>query len=191
MPRRIVEFELSLCVLIMFGTASVADDEVIFDLAHASVRQASAAPLPSEPVQVHTADDYSQYAAPSQPIVHPEMGLPPEAEPLLSADEPHGFFGWRRQPPHFDMPSRSYSLFRSPASYGWGFQERCAPTPWKPRGDGIPRRTSCYRMDYAPYQLEHDSSKHGPAFYMRYELYPCPECHKHACHLQRFYGPQH
>ena len=191
MPRRIVGRELTLCFLIMFGTAAVADDELIFDLSPAPVRQVSAKPLVVDSADNPAAEGIAEFPVAPESIVAPGVTVVPESPLLLPVEESPGFFGWRRQAPHFDLPSRSYSLFRSPVSYGWGYPERCAPTPWKPRGDGIPRRTSCYRMDYAPYQLEHDSSKHGPAFYMRYELYPCEECHKHAHHLQHYYGPRY
>lgn len=188
MPRRIVERKLLLCVLLMFGTAAVADDEVLFDLSAAAARQDAARPVQAASAESLEPDVITEPAAPGGTIEPPGVNVLPESPPLLSVDEPPGLFGWRPAAPHFTLPSRSYSLFRSPVSYGWAYPERCAPTPWKPRGDGIPRRTSCYRMDYAPYQLENDSSKHGPAFYMRYELYPCEECHKHAHHLQRYYG---
>jgi hypothetical protein len=301
MPRRIVEIELGLCFLIMFGTATIADDEVVFDLSEASIEQVSAqqrpvgkrrsaqtapyslSPQPASTWQQHhsTVIPHSEYPQPGnaefgspasayppsgnqpyrQPQTaypqsgypaegypqsgYPQPGYPPSGYPQTGSPEPaypqagsaypqqgypqseypqsgysgfappggeyphaaypefynpafapgpdagQGLFDWRPQPPHFERPSRTYSLFRSNASYGWRYTERCAPTPWKPRGDGIPRRTSCYRMDYAPYELEHDSSRHGPAFYRRHELYPCVECHQHAHHLQRFYGPRH
>lgn len=169
MPRHIAAVNLSLCILAMFGTSTVAD-EVIFDLSEARVDQTSADQVPA------TSPDSPESASPNS-----------ESEPATLGE---GIGMWRPSVPQFDLPSRSFSLFRSPASYGWSYEERCAPTPWKPRGNGIPRRTSCYRMDYRPYELKSDSSKHGPAFYMRYELYPCPECHAHDRHLQRYYGSQ-
>jgi hypothetical protein len=323
MPRRISEIELGLCFLIMFGTATIADDEVIFDLSEASIQQVAGrrrslraeryvetAPYPMSPQQLSplhaphspvsvqpgyprsdgSQPDYpqSRYPEPGSPQSapphwgpssgdlppgspqsayphsgnapsgypqsgypqsgypqsgypqsgYPQSGYPqPESPPPghpyhsgstdpyspppqsgypqseaaefaypggeysqfvhpepgsaafgpVPAEEPGGLFSWRPRAPHFDLPSRSYSLFRSPASYGWSYRERCAATPWKPRGNGIPRRTSCFRMDYDPYELEHDSSKHGPAFYRRHELYPCAECHLHGYHLKRFY----
>jgi hypothetical protein len=308
MPRRIAKIELGLCFLVMFGTAAIADDDVLFDLSEASIEQVAGrrrslgaeryvesvpypvspqhlSPAPPAYYPVSTQPGYPQagyrqpdnpqtgspdpghpqagqpqwgpasgylppsspqsaypqsgYASPGyppgdqpqsgylqpegppagypyhpesaypysptprgayphpdaaefghpggeySPFVHPETGYP--AIGPVPADEQGGLFSWRPRSPHFDLPSRSYSLFRSPASYGWGYRERCAPTPWKPRGNGIPKRTSCFRMDYAPYELEHDSSKHGPAFYRRHELYPCPECHLHGYHLKRYY----
>jgi len=167
MSKRIACQSASWCVvLLMFGTSSIASDE------------ASIAP-DALPVQdgVAVASSGSAQVGPDCPDCESD-----------AASSGAGFFGWGGGIRQFDLPSRSYSLFRSPASYGWGYAERCAPTPWRPRGNGIPRRTSCYRMDYRPYQLKSDYSVHGPAYYMRYELYPCEECHEHAIHLRRKYG---
>jgi hypothetical protein len=292
MPRRIATIELGLCFLVMFGTATVADDDVIFDLSEASIEQVagrrrslaaeryvnsapysmspqylsplqgshssvsaqpgapeagyhragdpqwgpasgylppgfpqSASPQPGyapsgDPSSEYPPSGYprreapesgypyhlesaSPYSASPQPGAaefaypqgeHPQFVYPESGSPAFGpvpADEPGGIFSWRPRVPHFDLPSRSYSLFRSPASYGWGYRERCGATPWKPRGNGIPKRTSCFRMDYAPYELEHDASKHGPAFYRRHELYPCQECQLHGYHLKRFYKHQY
>lgn len=161
MCGRIAEGTVSFCVvLLMFGTSSIADE--------------------------------------TAPGMAGEMGHSPGSAPSHAAecpDCPAGVEGdghgpWHRFFPHFPLPSRSFSLFRSPVSYGWSYRERCAPTPWKPRGNGIPVRTSCFRMDYRPYELKHDASSHGPAFYRRFSLYPCPECPTHARHLHDYYSPR-
>lgn len=218
MRARLTEQSLAYCVvLLMFGSSAVADDEVFFDLSEAvdarkassqfvappsrltdaafetaaavtppaivaDVRQTSATPAIAQ-VEGIRLDQF-----PGDPAAAPfdVDGLPENCPP----DAPHadGLFGWPRPAPHYDLPSRSFSLFRSPVSYGWGSWERCAPTPWRPRGNGIPRRTSCERMDYRPYELRSTESHHGPAFYQRHELVPCPECHLHQIHLERYYG---
>lgn len=193
MPRRIAESTLSLSVvLLMFGTSGIADDGLFFDLSSKMRVQQTAANAQSINVQPLAPQPINGQPMNGQPLPPQaiEAATPcPECSPVPEGTgEGGGLFGWRPSAPHFDLPSRSYSLFRSPASYGWAYNERCAPTPWTPRGDGIPRRTSCYRMDYRPYELKHDHSDHGPAFYTRYELYPCSECHEHAVHLNRYYG---
>jgi hypothetical protein len=73
----------------------------------------------------------------------------------------------------FDAPSRSFSLFRSPVSYGMECWERCTTRSFRPRGTGVAERTSCHRMDYSPYVLEGSYSHHGPSYYPRIVLPPC------------------
>ena len=189
MRRQIAEGSLSFCVvLLMFETASMAGNQIIVEPSTPSAAALPSDGLPAGAVPYEgMTNDGSTYDGMLESEPTPGPDCPDCQETPVEED---GFLGWRPQFPHFRLPSRSYSVFRSPVSYGWGYGERCAPTPWTPRGDGIPRRTSCYRMDYRPYELQHDSSKHGPAYYQRFNLYPCPECHEHAVHLQRFYGPR-
>ncbi len=115
-----------------------------------------------------------------------------ECEPTL-ADAPHNLPYTATDPsrvlgdgpqaaPHYPWLSRNFSLFRSPASYGMEYWERCPSTPWTPRGTGVARRTSEYRMDYRPYVLRSSHSTHGPAFYPRIELPPCCGLDCGACH---------
>lgn len=79
----------------------------------------------------------------------------------------------------FPWPTRTFSLFNSPTSYGMAGRERCMPEMFSPRGIGIARRTSCERMDYSPYVTRFDESNHGPSFYNRIHLRPCQ--HPHHC----------
>lgn len=89
----------------------------------------------------------------------------------------------RRHFAHFGPPTRSYSAFESPTSYGTHPNERCRPDVFSPRGIGVARRSGCERMDYSPYVLSTTHSNHGPSYYTRHELAPChhPHCHHGQC----------
>ena len=100
-----------------------------------------------------------------------------EAAPVATHDCPP-----RRHFNHFGPPTRSYSAFESPTSYGTHPTERCRPEVFSPRGIGVARRSGCERMDYSPYVLSTTHSNHGPSYYTRHELAPCrhPHCkHPH------------
>jgi hypothetical protein len=161
--RRTITAESLLCcvVLLMFGTAATADE----------------APLVEPALEDGPDDGLREPDADMAPYEVPE-DLSHEGVPAA----------WGGLFPHFLRPTRSFSVFRSQTSYGWHFRDRCAATPWTPRGNGIPKRSSCFRMDYAPYQLEHNVSAHGPAYHQRFAIFPCPECPTHATHLRYYYG---
>ncbi len=97
---------------------------------------------------------------------------PPEM-PYTSTDPNQVLGAQAGTAPTFPWLSRSFSAFRSPASYGMEYWERCPSSPWTPRGLGVARRSSAYRMDYKPYQLKSNYSTQGPAFYPRIEMPPC------------------
>jgi hypothetical protein len=181
-------------VLLANGTSVLAEDTLFFDLS-SGMEQGAADPDQIRPVVVVAdsasttetplADD-AYFSGDDEPLVLEEQ--PATLQEACPGDTVTNGGLWRRPAPSYPMPSRSFSLFQSPASYGWDYFERCCPRPWRPRGVGIPRRTSSYRMDYRPYTLQHVDSVHGPAFYQRFELYPCEECHLHRKHLRDYYG---
>ena len=199
MCRRFDRSALIVCAaLLIMGTSSLAEDDVFFDLSAAFESVVPTSDLSDVVVVVADESD-----APAEDAVLANDVVVPADESLPASDggslqqeatppeEPatSGFLGlWRRPAPTYPLPSRSFSLFQSPASYGWDYFERCCPRPWQPRGVGIPRRTSSFRMDYRPYTLQHTESVHGPAFYQRFELYPCEECCHHRKHLKRHYS---
>lgn len=198
MSRRIAEGSLSLCVvLLMFGTSSMAQVSGPYD---SSATPADVMPgdsweydgrAPCSNCRTDHPSGGPAYGEGSGYGADPDLGGGPAyggrpgygggagygAGPEYGREPGYGGGpGERSSFPHFPLPSRSYSVFRSPTSYGWGARERCAPSAFTPRGNGIPIRTSCYRMDYRPYELTHDSSKHGPAYYQRHNLCPCVDC---------------
>ncbi|MEZ6146766.1 MAG: hypothetical protein R3B91_15380 [Planctomycetaceae bacterium] len=81
---------------------------------------------------------------------------------------------------HFGPPTRIYSAFESPTSYGTHPIERCRPEVFNPRGIGVARRSGCERMDYSPYVLSTTESNHEPSYYTRHQLAPCT--HPHCNH---------
>lgn len=89
----------------------------------------------------------------------------------------------RRHFAHFGPPTRSYSAFESPTSYGAHPNERCRPEVFSPRGIGVARRSGYERMDYSPYVLSTTASNHGPSYYTRHNLAPChhPHCERGDC----------
>lgn len=97
--------------------------------------------------------------------------VPPELPPA---------FPPRQHGAHFGPPTRSYSAFESPTSYGTHPVERCRPEVFSPRGIGVARRSGCERMDYSPYVLSTTRSNHGPSYYTRHSLAPCT--HPHCNH---------
>lgn len=86
----------------------------------------------------------------------------------------------RRHGAHFGPPTRSYSAFESPTTYGTHPTERCRSEVFSPRGIGVARRSGCERMDYSPYVLSTVESNHGPSYYTRHYLAPCT--HPHCKH---------
>lgn len=74
----------------------------------------------------------------------------------------------------YGMTSPYYSHWQSPDLYTDDM--RCRPIPWAPRGYGWPKKTSCVRMDYAPYGLKETQSIHGPALWPRIFRTPCCDC---------------
>ncbi|GAB4146683.1 MAG: hypothetical protein Tsb009_19480 [Planctomycetaceae bacterium] len=77
--------------------------------------------------------------------------------------------------PHYDHPSKRYGHFYRPKAFGRGVEERCAPSPFRPRGYGdlFNEPTTCYRMDYHRFTLKNGSSLYGPSYYRRQ---PDPRC---------------
>jgi len=75
--------------------------------------------------------------------------------------------------PHYGIDSREVALWPSPDVCV--DDRRCEPRPWAPRGYGLPKHTSCYRMDYAPYNVKHHESDFGPAYWLRNRREPCQD----------------
>ncbi len=85
---------------------------------------------------------------------------------------PH--FGWRWSTwwyPEFDLSTGFYSVWRrTEVPFA---DARCEPSPWAPRGYGVPKHIACHRIDYAPYLVPDEASVHLPAYYVRHPLEPC------------------
>jgi hypothetical protein len=92
----------------------------------------------------------------------------------------------------YGMTSPYYALWQSPDLYADDM--RCRPTPWAPRGYGYAKKTSCVRMDYAPYAVQATESYHGPALWPRIFRTPCCDCghstHCEVCGSGASYAPQ-
>lgn len=81
-------------------------------------------------------------------------------------------WGWGDAEP-YALPSKYYGPWEPTEVFG--HDARCAPTPFAPRGYGVPKKLSPYRMDYTPYRL-HDcamESVHGPSLWWRRHRDPC------------------
>lgn len=86
-------------------------------------------------------------------------------------DIPH--YGDENRPsrgyPHYDYPNERYGQWYRPRAFGLKQRERCLPRPFRPRGYGNleKRPSTCYRMEYNPYVLEHPGTKFGPSYMYR------------------------
>ena len=81
---------------------------------------------------------------------------------------------------HFSMPFDRYTNWYRPRAATLTNYQRCAPSPFRPRGFGNMFARPCdgYRMEYEPYTLEDAPSKYGPSYIARM---PDPRCN--ACCL--------
>jgi hypothetical protein len=82
----------------------------------------------------------------------------------------------------FRLPSKYYGPWQPTEVFGR--DARCAPTPFAPRGYGVPKHLSLFRMDYTPYRLSDcPESVHGPAMWMRHHRDPCCDAsgNLHGC----------
>ena len=79
---------------------------------------------------------------------------------------------------HYDYPSERHGIWYRPKSFGLMMPQRCAPSPFRPRGYGdlFNRPVTCYRMDYHPYIVENTDNRFGPAYYRRQYDPHCPPC---------------
>ncbi len=109
-----------------------------------------------EPLPMYPPKDFSRPAVPpfrdSGLGDHSHLGAPDD-----------GGIGYK----HYDFPSYRYDIWYRPHAFGWGQAERCAPSPFRPRGYGdlFNDPSNCYRMDYNRYQLKESRSDYGPAYY--------------------------
>lgn len=97
----------------------------------------------------------------------------------------------RAQVEPFRLPSKYYGPWEPTDVFGR--DARCAPRPFAPRGHGIPKHLSLYRMEYTPYRLSDcPHSSHGPAMWMRHHRDPCCDASGRPCHecLDRSVDPQ-
>ena len=77
--------------------------------------------------------------------------------------------------PHYDHPNYRYDIWYRPHAFGYGKAERCAPSPFRPRGYGdlFSEPSTCYRMDYSRHTLKNYGTDYGPSYYRRQ---PNPFC---------------
>lgn len=78
---------------------------------------------------------------------------------------------------HFDQPNYRYDLWYRPHAFGYGVAERCAPSPFRPRGFGnlFNDPSTCYRMDYNRYVVKNYGSDYGPTYYHHLPDQHCEE----------------
>lgn len=71
--------------------------------------------------------------------------------------------------PHYDYPFERYGQWYRPRAFGLKQEERCLPRPFRPRGYGNlqKRPSTCYRMEYRPFELVDPSTKYGPSYFLR------------------------
>lgn len=174
----------------------------------ASVVCGSTATSPAE--DVFFPDDVPQVQNASQPktLPPPLTPVPPKVKPPLGTEKPKppkplptvpafrdtelgahatlgepwdGGVGYK----HYDYPSYRYDLWYRPRPFGWGIAERCAPSPFRPRGYGnlFNEQSTCYRMDYLRYVLTNHYSEYGPAYYRLQPDQRCDHCDKSQYHL--------
>lgn len=81
---------------------------------------------------------------------------------------------------HYDHPNYRYGHYYRPAQFGRGAAERCAPSPFRPRGYGnlFNEPTTCFRIDYNRFVLRDYKTEYGPSYYRRL---PDPRCADHDC----------
>jgi hypothetical protein len=105
---------------------------------------------------------------------------PPPFQHGYYGDNPH--LGQGDDPgqgyPHYDHPSHRYGQYYRPKAFGRGAAERCAPSPFRPRGYGnlFNESSMCHRIDYHRYALKDHASDFGPSYYRRQ---PDPRCADH------------
>jgi hypothetical protein len=115
--------------------------------------------------KIDAMDTPKQYLKPSN-----VPSVPPFRDSTLGA-HPHaghqfnGGIGY----PHYDHPPYRYDIWYRPHAFGYGRVERCAPSPFRPRGFGdlFAEPSTCYRMDYSRYALKNYGTEYGPSYYRR------------------------
>jgi len=70
---------------------------------------------------------------------------------------------------HYDYPRYRYDIWYRPHAFGYGTAERCAPSPFRPRGYGdlFAEPSTCHRMDYSRYVVKNYGTDYGPSYYRR------------------------
>lgn len=122
-------------------------------------------------------------APPLAPAALPAMGnrpLPPPFQHGPLGAQPHlgeGVEGGQGYL-HYDHPNYRYGHLYRPARFGRGNAERCAPSPFRPRGYGnvFNEPSTCYRIDYNRFELKKYKTEYGPSYYRRL---PDPRCADH------------
>jgi len=86
-------------------------------------------------------------------------------------DVPH--YGDENRPsrgyPHYDYPTERYGQWYRPRAFGLKQEQRCLPRAFRPRGYGslLKRPSTCYRMEYRPFELIDATTKFGPSYPLR------------------------
>ena len=79
---------------------------------------------------------------------------------------------------NYSWPFHNYTTWYRPKAFTLTKAQRCAPTPFYPRGQGnlFNRPCDSHRMDYAPYKLTISRSKYGPTYHRRLPDPQCDDC---------------
>lgn len=80
--------------------------------------------------------------------------------------------------PHYEHPPYRYDIWYRPHAFGYGTAERCAPSPFRPRGYGhlFAEPSTCFRMDYSRYVVKKYGTDYGPSYYRRRASETCDTC---------------
>ena len=106
-----------------------------------------------------------------------QVGPTPGEEAPLLRDTRWGAFetyGDENSPgagyPHYEQRPTRYGIWYRPHSYR-GSIDWYEPTRFNPRGIGIARHSSRYRLDYAPAVVQIPHNQYGPHYYPQYQNY--------------------
>lgn len=107
----------------------------------------------------------------------PAPFTPPLFQHGIHGAQPH--YGEPNSPshghPHYEHPNHRYGHWYRPRATNHGTAERCAPSPFCPRGYGnlFNEPSGSHRADYNRYTLARPRSQYGPSYYHRI---PVPHC---------------
>jgi hypothetical protein len=99
------------------------------------------------------------------------LGARPHPGPLSAPA--HGY-------EHYDLPSRHYGMWYRPSAFAESVNSHCEARRFAPRGTGWANRLDPLQMDYHPYLVKELPSVHGPSYYHRPPVEPCP-CRLQGC----------
>jgi hypothetical protein len=130
-----------------------------------------------EPVELFSPSPYDNF-----PWM--QIGPSPGEEVPFFRDTEYGSFptyGNESSPgvgyPHQEMRPTHYGIWYRPQSYR-GSIDWYEPMRFNPRGVGMARHGSPYRLDYAPAVVQIPHNQYGPYYYPQYQQYDYDQCDK-------------